>query len=162
MTFTNNFWQNIKKFHLKNLFKTYWIHLKRNRNDISVCIVSLQNLQSRSSLGCIPSLNIQSCTRYIFEVRVTICLLDHFSVLAGKAAVDRYSLEFEFQLPHSNLANNMLKNDTKQKSCSLKDIKIYIYFHNKNLKTTKGSFLISYTWWMWNLKLKSTNLNMLH
>ena len=138
--FINNFWQNIKKLQFRIFSKIYWIHLKRNRNDISVCIVSLQNLQSRSSLGCIPSLNIQSCTRYIFEVRVTICLLDHFSVLAGKAAVDRYSLEFEFQLPHSNLANNMLKNDTKQKSCSLKDIRIYISFHKKIWRQLKGHF----------------------
>jgi len=51
--------------------------------------------------------------------------LDHFGVLAGKAAVDRYSLEFEFLLPHANLANNMLKNDTKQESCSPKNIHIY-------------------------------------
>ena len=35
-------------------------------------------------------------------------------------------------------------------------IYIYIYFLKKNLKTTKGSFLISYTWWMWKLKFKSS------
>ena len=80
--------------------------------------------------------------------------MDHFGVLEGKAGVDRYSLEFEFQLPHSNLANNMLKNDTEQESCSPKNI--HICFHKKNLKTTKGSFLISYTWCTWKLKFKSS------
>ena len=58
--------------------------------------------------------------------------MDHFGVLAGKAAVDRYSLEFEFQLPHSNsiIANNMLKNDNEQK----KYTQIYV---STSLKITK-------------------------
>ena len=43
-----------------------------------------------------------------------------FLAVSSKAAVDRYHLRFEFQLPHSNpiLVNNMLQNDSKETSCS--------------------------------------------